>query len=91
MKNGIEYWYEETPYHDKEKKQIRNKLKYLGKNLNGQPTKRHNRCSGGIGKNQLVVEFCHQYRRFFYGVHWIQMPISQIGSNVSQSRLDLIP
>jgi hypothetical protein len=40
---------------------------------------------GGIGKTQLAVEFCYQYGRFFYGVHWIQMPIGQEGSNVSQS------
>jgi len=36
-KNGIEYWYEETPYYDKEKKQIRHKSKYLGRNIDGQP------------------------------------------------------
>jgi len=39
MKNGIEYWYEETPYYDKEKKQIRHKSKYLGRNVDGQPVK----------------------------------------------------
>ena len=39
VKNGIEYWYEETPYYDKEKKQIRHKSKYLGRNVNGQPVK----------------------------------------------------
>jgi len=33
--NGQEYLYEITPYYDKEKKQIRQKSKYLGKNLNG--------------------------------------------------------
>ncbi len=37
--NGIEYWYEDTPYYDKEKKQIRHKSKYLGKNIDGQPVK----------------------------------------------------
>ncbi|MCX6697088.1 MAG: IS1634 family transposase [Methanoregula sp.] len=31
--NGIEYWYEDTPYYDREKKQIRHKSKYLGKNI----------------------------------------------------------
>lgn len=35
--NGKEYWYEDTPYYDKEKKQIRHKSKYLGKNIEGQP------------------------------------------------------
>ena len=37
--NGQEYIYEITPYYDKEKKQIRQKSKYLGKNLNGVPVK----------------------------------------------------
>jgi transposase len=37
--NGQEYLYEITPYYDKEKKQIRQKSKYLGKNLNGVPVK----------------------------------------------------
>jgi transposase len=37
--NGIEYWYEDTPYYDKGKKQIRHKSKYLGKNIDGQPVK----------------------------------------------------
>ena len=37
--NGKEYLYEITPYYDKEKKQIRQKSKYLGKNLNGVPVK----------------------------------------------------
>jgi len=39
VKNGIEYWYEETPYYDKEKKQIRHRSKYLGRNVNGQPVR----------------------------------------------------
>lgn len=39
VKNGIEYWYEETPYYDKEKKQIRHKSKYLGRNVNGEPVR----------------------------------------------------
>jgi transposase len=38
-KNGIEYWYEETPYYDKEKKQIRHKSKYLGRNVDGHPVR----------------------------------------------------
>jgi transposase len=37
--NGLEYLYEITPYYDKEKKQIRQKSKYLGKNVNGVPVK----------------------------------------------------
>ena len=39
VKNGIEYWYEETPYYDKDKKQIRHKSKYLGRNVDGQPVR----------------------------------------------------
>ena len=37
--HGQEYLYEITPYYDKEKKQIRQKSKYLGKNINGVPVK----------------------------------------------------
>jgi transposase len=37
--NGIEYLYEDTPYYDKEKKQIRHHSRYLGKNVNGEPKK----------------------------------------------------
>ena len=36
---GTEYIYEITPFYDKEKKQIRQKSKYLGKNVNGVPVK----------------------------------------------------
>ena len=39
VKNGIEYWYEETPYYDKEKKQIRHRSKYLGRNVDGKPVR----------------------------------------------------
>jgi len=38
-KNGIEYWYEESPYYDKEKKQIRHHSKYLGRNIDGVPVR----------------------------------------------------
>ena len=37
--NGIEYWYEDIPDDDKEKKQIRHKSKYLGRNVNGAPVR----------------------------------------------------
>ena len=37
--NGIEYWFEETPYYDTEKKQIRHKSKYLGRNIDGHPVR----------------------------------------------------
>jgi hypothetical protein len=37
--NGIEYWYEDIPYYDKEKKQIRHESKYVGRNINGKPVR----------------------------------------------------
>jgi transposase len=37
--NEKEYWYEDIPYYDKEKKQIRHHSRYLGKNMNGKPVK----------------------------------------------------
>ena len=37
--NGLEYWYEDTPYYNPEKKQTRYHSKYLGKNVNGVPVK----------------------------------------------------
>ena len=37
--NGIEYWYEDIPYYDKEKKQIRHRSKYVGRNVNGKPVR----------------------------------------------------
>jgi transposase len=39
--NGKEYLYEITPYYDPVKKTIRQKSKYLGKNINGIPLKVH--------------------------------------------------
>ena len=45
--NGKEYWYEDAPYYDPEKKQIRHKSRYLGKNINGNPVKV--RTESGIG------------------------------------------
>ncbi|CAJ37553.1 IS1634 family transposase [Methanocella arvoryzae] len=38
--NGKEYLYEDTPYYDKEKKQIRHRSRYLGKNVDGKPVKK---------------------------------------------------
>jgi len=38
--NGIEYWYEETPYYDPVTKQTRYKQsKYLGRNIDGKPVR----------------------------------------------------
>jgi transposase len=49
--SGQEYLYEITPYYDKEKKQIRQKSKYLGKNVNGIPVRVHSQ--GQIPKKVL--------------------------------------
>ena len=49
--SGLEYIYEITPYYDKEKKKIRQKSKYLGKNVNGVPVKV--RSQGKIPKKVL--------------------------------------
>jgi len=38
--NGQEYLYEDTPYYDSEKKQIRHHSRYLGKNVDGKPVKK---------------------------------------------------
>jgi len=45
---GKEYWYEDTPYYDPEKKQIRHKSRYLGKNINGIPVKVRTEGAPGI-------------------------------------------
>ena len=37
--NGIEYWYEETPYYDPVSKQTRHKSKYIGRNIDGKPVR----------------------------------------------------
>jgi len=39
--HGKEYWYEDIPYYDKDKKQIRHHSRYLGKNIGGKPVKVH--------------------------------------------------
>ncbi len=51
--NGKEYWYEDAPYYDPEKKQIRHKSRYLGKNINGTPVKV--RTEGAIGPSIAAV------------------------------------
>ena len=37
--NGIEYWYEETPYYDPVSKQTRHTSRYLGRNVDGEPVR----------------------------------------------------
>ena len=37
--NGIEYWYEETPYYDPVSKQTRHTSRYLGRNIDGEPVR----------------------------------------------------
>jgi len=44
--HGKEYWYEDIPYYDKEKGQIRHHSKYLGKNIDGKPVKVRNVLDG---------------------------------------------
>ena len=65
--NGQEYLYEITPYYDKEKKQIRQKSKYLGKNVNGVPIKV--RSQDQIPKKVLshceFMPLLKNWRRFF--------------------------
>ena len=36
---GIEYFYEITPYYDLKTKTVKQKSRYLGKNVNGKPVK----------------------------------------------------
>lgn len=47
--NEKEYWYEDIPYYDKEKKQIRHHSRYLGKNMNGKPIKIREVMNTGTG------------------------------------------
>jgi hypothetical protein len=50
--HGQEYLYEITPYYDKEKKQIRQKSRYLGKNVNGVPQKTAKTASHPVRRKQ---------------------------------------
>lgn len=61
--NGKEYWYEDIPYYDKEKKQIRHKSKYLGKNIDGKPVKVREQ----IAKNPKALTTSPPKRSYNYG------------------------
>jgi hypothetical protein len=53
--NGIEYLYEDTPYYDRDKKQIRHRSRYLGKNVDGMPRKvRSGRPRGTYNYGELL-------------------------------------
>lgn len=59
--NGKEYWYEDIPYYDKEKKQIRNHSKYLGKNINGKPVKVRKVLNGDLDLNLFSPRSLRSY------------------------------
>lgn len=61
--NGREYWYEDIPYYDKEKKQIRHRSKYLGKNINGKPVKVREE----LNRNQDLLSSSAPRLSFNYG------------------------
>lgn len=61
--NGIEYWYEDIPYYDKEKKQIRHKSKYLGRNVNGEPV----RVRDALNSNKDISPVSKPSKAYNYG------------------------
>lgn len=69
--NGIEYWYEDIPYYDKEKKQIRHKSKYLGRNVNGEPV----RVRDALNSNEGISPSSKPLKAYNYGellpLQWI--------------------
>ena len=69
--NGIEYWYEDIPYYDKEKKQIRHKSKYLGRNVNGEPV----RVRDALNSNEGISSSSKPLKAYNYGellpLQWI--------------------
>jgi transposase len=75
MKNGIEYWYEETPYYDKEKKQIRHRSKYLGRNVDGQPVRM--RSASEDVKEKIKKKSADVKSSFDYGTIFILQSIME--------------
>jgi len=69
--NGIEYWYEDIPYYDREKKQIRHKSKYLGRNVNGEPV----RVRDALNSNEDISPCSKSLKAYNYGellpLQWI--------------------
>ena len=69
--NGIEYWYEDIPYYDKEKKQIRHKSKYLGRNVNGEPV----RVRDALNSSENICPVSKPLKAYNYGellpLQWI--------------------
>jgi transposase len=75
VKNGIEYWYEETPYYDKEKKQIRHRSKYLGRNVDGQPVRM--RSASEDLKEKTKKKYADVKSSFDYGTIFILQSIME--------------
>src|SRR5512136_2669546 len=75
VKNGIEYWYEETPYYDKEKKQIRHRSKYLGRNVDGQPVRM--RSASEELKEKTKKKYANVKSSFDYGTIFILQSIME--------------
>ena len=67
--NGIEYWYEDIPYYDKEKKQIRHRSKYIGRNVNGKPVRVRDalNSSDGISSNDISPPSSKPINAYNYG------------------------
>ena len=67
--NGIEYWYEDIPYYDKEKKQIRHRSKYIGRNVNGKPVRVRDalNSSDGISSNDISPPSSKPKNAYNYG------------------------
>lgn len=79
-KNGIEYWYEETPYYDIEKKQIRHKSKYLGRNVDGQPVRM--RSASSEVKEKAKKKLATIKSSYEYGsIHILQSITEELGLN----------
>jgi Transposase len=80
--NGKEYWYEDTPYYDKEKKQIRHTSKYLGKNIDGQPVRVRDEQMKPAGKTLNMAPKCAY-------THGNLLPLQKITQDLSlQSTLE---
>lgn len=78
--HGKEYWYEDIPYYDKEKKQIRHRSKYLGKNIDGKPVKVRNVLDGDSKSNLFSPK---SVTSFGYGE---LLPVLQIIKNLHIDR-----
>ena len=66
---GIDYWYEDIPYYDKEKKQIRHQSKYIGRNVNSKPVRVQDvlNSSDGISSNDISLPSSKPTNDYNYG------------------------